>query len=184
VARICLSLNVPGSDSSALQITLLTLPAPVSRTSSHFCPVGNPRRPCLAGPESFKVAIDVVGSERAGEHGPQRGVSLGRHRPRPVRVVRPWLSPRLCDGLAPGVSGGRPRRSTSASLTRPGRSFTATAGAMVTPAEAGHLRPARRRGPPVALAHLGDAHLAVAQEAPARSCRGLEATFLGGSVRK
>ena len=62
MARICWSLNVPGSDSSALQMAYLTSPGAMPRTSSHFCPVGNPAPPIPRNPAPFSVCTIVSGS--------------------------------------------------------------------------------------------------------------------------
>ena len=55
-SRICRSLNVPGSLSSALQTTYLGAPT-ASRTICHLAPVGKPAPPMPRSPAVFSAAI-------------------------------------------------------------------------------------------------------------------------------
>ncbi len=55
-ARICRSLNVPGSDSSALQITYFGVAA-CAATSPHFRPAGKPAPPIPRSPESCSAVM-------------------------------------------------------------------------------------------------------------------------------
>ncbi len=57
--RIWRSLNVPGSDSSALQIAYLTPPGSVAATRPHFRPVGNPAPPMPRSPDASSVATTL-----------------------------------------------------------------------------------------------------------------------------
>ena len=59
-ARICRSLNVPGSDSSALQMAYFGV-ATWAATSSHFRPVGNPAPPMPRSPLSASTAVTWPG---------------------------------------------------------------------------------------------------------------------------
>ena len=61
VARISRSLNVPGSDSSALQITYLGV-ASCAATRSHLRPVGKPAPPMPRSPASLSAAMMLAGS--------------------------------------------------------------------------------------------------------------------------
>ncbi len=58
-SRIMRSLKVPGSLSSALQITYLGPPAALA-VKSHFMPVGKPAPPMPRRPEAFRVSTVSV----------------------------------------------------------------------------------------------------------------------------
>ena len=63
-----LSLNVPGSDSSALQITYLGV-ASWAATRSHLRPAGNPAPPMPRSPLSLSAAMTCAAVQLAGQHG-------------------------------------------------------------------------------------------------------------------
>jgi hypothetical protein len=63
-ARIWRSLNVPGSASSALQITYFG-PSCWPRTMSHFTPVGNPAPPMPFTPASLSTGTGSPVNERS-----------------------------------------------------------------------------------------------------------------------
>src|SRR5690349_2731719 len=71
VARISRSLNVPGSDSSALQITYVGVFS-WAATRSHLRPVGKPAPPMPRRPLSFRAAMMQAGFQDR----PERGRSL------------------------------------------------------------------------------------------------------------
>ena len=164
VARIWRSLNVPGSDSSALQIAYLTSPGCVPR---HQPPLLPGREPGAAHPAQLGVLQrrhDGVRVELARQQRAQRGVPLGHARSRRVGVVRPRL--------------GALVRGSGADLARPGSGderlgvpdgrgpfVDGDRGRDVAPAQAGHLHQLDVGVLAVARAQLGQPGVAVAQEA-------------------
>jgi hypothetical protein len=98
-------LNVPGSDSSALQIVYFGCGSWLA-TISHFWPVGKPAPPMPRRPESFSVATIDSGRRLAGQRAAQEPVALG---PGLVGVVRAALvvaAQRLGLLVLAGAGGG------------------------------------------------------------------------------
>ena len=135
-ARICRSLNVPGSDSSALQMAYFGVAA-CAATSSHFRPVGNPAPPMPRSPLSASAAVTWPASgrrtaRRAGPRNappPRRTDRWATAGARPRRAPRPVASRRR----GPRRSGRPPRPACTGSLVDGG------GGRGVAPADAGPL---------------------------------------------
>ena len=187
VARISRSLNVPGSDSSALQITYFGLVS-CAATRSHLRPVGNAGAAHAAQSGVLEGGDDGRHVPAAAQHVAQHRVPVPRRR---VRIVRPYV---FSGGTIPQIStaGGaaRPRApgmaaatAASAMLSGTGASFTVHAGAMSQ----------RPRQDPSTTSTSGSAPYrsliaAMRSSAPRsqqdRSWQTRSSAFTGGSVRK
>ena len=164
MARICRSLNVPGSDSSALQIAYLTSPGWVLAHQLPLLPGREPGPAHPAQPGVLQGLHDRVRVELAGQQRAQRGVPLGDPRPGRVGVVRPRLGAlvrrRGAHVAGPGVGDER-----VGVLDRRRPLVHRHRRRDVAAAQAGHLDQLDLGVLAVALAQLGQPGLAVAQEA-------------------